>query len=930
MLMNKRLLFVLLLLLGVGQLAAAPVELSVARKAAESFVRSNFACGSKTSDLSLVMTTPAFYVFNVSSSGFIIVSSDDSFRPVVGYSDEGVFPTENPSPEMMYYLDNIRQGRQAALRAAAQPNPEIVEEWSALLDEDRAPSIQDRKNSFYLVKTKWNQDFPYNKFCPREDNGAYTYAGCVATAMSQVMNYWKHPTHGYGSHSYTHYQFGELSADFSAAQYDFDMMPNIISDMSPEENIDPIALFMYHCGIAVDMSYSSDGSGAYSQDVPEAVLKYFGYSNCCRLLSRDFYSLEEFQAILKNQFDLGWPCYYSGQDTGGGGGHAFVCDGYDDKDMFHFNWGWGGSGDGFFAIDGLDVSSYAFNSDQAVIVNFVPTDVFIHTSKAPDGFTAVPNGDDDFSVTLSWTNPVATVEGRPLDTIDYIEISRDGEMIQVVENVLPGEAVSFVDKAGKPVLVTYSICAVSHGVKGHKATVGGVNLGPTCPWTVRLFSDQVDGWGDGSLVFMNSSNMKVAELAADKGESEFQVEIPQGWISIQWKAPSDSLELGIEIFDANEEPVFSYHGPSYRMPQGLFYEMVNTCEGQIGEDKPSDLQAEIVGNNVVLHWKGVASPGYGYNIYRDGVFYAMVSDTNFTDADVADDFHGYYVTSFHKEGETEPSNTVCASAGIDEYAPRNFDFEYLPNKKVKLRWEKPENEEGLAGFEIFRMIPGENYKSLDVCDASQTYYTETKRLPDGCRYYYKVVSAYQGGAVESTPAHAANHPELLFVEVNRTHIPSGLTLEVTRENQLLLQWETAMLAESYNVYCNGELLAEGLTEPSFIDSPRGDALMYQVTGVLNGVESSPSHKAYYGNYAVNENNESFAKLFPNPANRFVTVQAEGIKEVVIYNLNGQQLMRRVGEGNEWNMDLSSLDAGVYYFRIKTDLGCQVQKMVLVK
>lgn len=366
------------------------------------------------------------------------------------------------------------------------------------------------------------------------------------------------------------------------------------------------------------------------------------------------------------------------------------------------------------------------------------------------------------------------------------------------------------------------------------------------------------------------------------------------------------------------------------MPQGIFYEMVNTCGGQLGEDKPLNLQAEIVDNDVVLHWTGVASPGYGYNIYRDGLYYTMVSETSFADADVAADYHGYYVTSFHKEGETEPSNTVCASSGIDEMAPLNFDFEYLPNKKVKLKWDKPENAEGLVGFEIFRKTAGEDYKSIDVCDANKTYFNETKKLPDGCRYYYKVVSAYQGGAVESTPARAAKHPELLFVVVNRTHIPSGLTLEVTRENQLLLQWETAMLAESYNVYCNGELVAEGLVEPSFIDSLRGDALMYQVTGVLNGVESSPSNKVLYGSYAVNESDEPLVKLFPNPASHFVTVHAVGIRDVVVFNVTGQQLMRCVGEGDELLMNLSHLDAGVYYFRINTNQGHRIQKVVLVK
>lgn len=916
------------MVLAVGHLTAAPVDLSTACKAGESFARANFASGSKSADVQLVMSSSAYYVFNVGSSGFVIVSSDDAFRPIIGYSDEGVFPVENPSPEMMYYLDNLSQGRQAALRAAAHPDTAIVKEWFSLLEEGD-PLPRAGKKSFYLVKTNWNQDYPYNKFCPVDGNSR-SYAGCVATAMSQVMNYWKYPTHGYGQHSYVHYQFGELSADFASAEYDYDMMPNSISNQSPVENIDPIALFMYHCGIAVDMSYGIDGSGAYSEDVPDAVLKYFGYTNCCRLFYRDAYSLEEFQALLKDQFNLGWPCYYSGQDTGGGGGHAFVCDGYDENDMFHFNWGWSGSGNGFFVIDGLDVSSYAFNSGQAFIGNFVPAEVFHLAAKAPEGFMATPNGDDEFTVTLSWNNPVATLEGHPLETIDAIEIQRDGETVRLLENLSPGETLSYVDSVGKPISVNYSIRVVNQGVGGRKVFANGINLGPTCNWTFKVFSENENGWGTGAITLLNSANVAVAVIAADRGESEGLIEVPQGRVTMQWTAPADTLEIGVEILDANKEKVFSYQGPSYNMPKGVFYEIVNTCGGQAGAKKPSELRAEVVGNDVVLHWKGIADPGYGYIVYRDGVFYDIVEETAFTDADVAQEFYGYFVTAFCKEGETEPSNTVCAFAGTDELAPRNLNIEYLPNNKVNLTWEKPLNEEGLAGFQIFRKAYGESYKRIKLCGPNKTEYTDSYRSDEGCRYYYKVISAYDEGAIESTPAHSAQHPDLLYVEVNRTHIPANLTLEEQGESSILLRWETAWLAESYNVYRNGELVAEGVTELQYADVVNGEPSFYQVTGMLNGVESSQSNKACYASYGVNDHNGVDIKLFPNPAKQFVTVQAEGINDVEVYSLTGQQLMRRAADGDELIMDLSSLEAGMYYFRINTDQGHRVQKVVLVK
>ena len=927
--MKKLILTLLFVLLGISQLFSGPVDVSTAKKAGENFARSRFSNLSKSDEMNLVMATEAYYVFNVGSKGFVIVSANDCFRPLVGYSDEGVFDVKDPSPEMMYYLNSISQGRDAALRASIQADEQVVAEWAGLLEgNDAAPAKGG--NSFYLVKTKWNQGNPYNKFCPK-GSGGRSYAGCVATAMSQVMNYWKYPTHGYGHHSYVHYQFGELSADFSAAEYDFDMMPNSIDDFSPEENVDPIALFMYHCGIAVDMGYSPEGSGAYSQDVPDAVLKYFGYSNHCRLNYRNNFTLEEFQALLKDQFDRGWPCYYSGQDTGGNGGHAFVCDGYDDDNMFHFNWGWSGSGDGFYVIDGLDVSGYAFNSDQGVITNFVPSFVFDNTAKSPDSFTATPNGDDVFSVTLSWVNPTATLDGHVLDTIDAIMVVRDGVVAHTIEGSSLGEAITFVDTVGQPVTVNYSIHAVCHGCNGRNVTANGINLGPACDWTFRLSSSDGNGWGDGILTVSNASGVEVATLTLEGEDADYRMEIPQGRIAMRWTAPSDTLEVGMEILDADENMVFSYQGPSNLMPQGLFYETVNTCGGKSGYEHPSNLTATTDGNDVFLKWEAISNPGYGYVIYRDGLLYTMVSNGNtYTDVNVARDCHDYFVTAFRPDGETDPSNKACAMMEDDGNAPRNLDGELLQNHRVKLTWEAPLNIDSIACYVIYRRTEGSPYQRIKAVSSSKTSYTDGNTLNQSERFEYKIVSLVKSDNYETMPAPSLRNPNLYFVEINHTHIPSGLTLQEENRNQLLLQWDPALLAESYNLYCNGERVAEGLIEPQFVDTLRGDLLEYCVTGILNGVESSPSNTVYYGNFAVGEAHTTQVTLSPNPTRQYVDIQAEGLEEVVVYNTTGQQMLRRTVNGNNLRMDLTVFDAGVYYFRITTQQGQRVQKVVLMK
>ena len=926
--MNKRLLFVLLIALLTSQLRSNPVDQGTASKVAGSFAQTAIV-SARGSQMTLVAAADAYFVFNVGETGFVIVSADDHFRPIVGYSDEGPFPTENPSPEMMYYLDNLSQGREAALRASIRQDASVAEEWQRLLNGNPMPSRNGERKAFHLVQTKWNQNSPYNKFCPAD--GGRAYAGCVATAMSQVMNYWKHPSHGYGQHSYTHYQYGLLSANFGETEYDFELMPASISDMSPVENIDAVALFMYHCGIAVDMGYGTDGSGAYSEDVPEAILKYFGYTNCARMVYRDGLALGAFQAMLKNQFDMGWPVYYSGSDVDGQGGHAFVCDGYDDNDLFHFNWGWSGSGDGFYAIDELNVSSYAFNSGQAFIANYVPAEVFVNVAKAPDYFVAAPNGDEGFSVTMTWTNPTATIEGAPIETIDEVVVMRDGVAIQSFENPTPGATMTFVDEAGLPITVNYTVHAVYNGIDGRKAHADGINLGPACHWTVNLKTDQESGWGNGVLTLKNSSGVVLAELSASHSEDSFEVEVPVGRTTFSWEAPADSIQIGMEVLDASGQQVFSYEGPSTLMPQGLFFETVNTCGAENSLENPSDLKAQTVGDDVILQWKGASDPDALYIVYRDGFFYTMVHGaTTYTDELAAQKLHSYSISAFSPEGESDPSNIVSAIAETELGAPNDLDVEILDNGKTKLTWTAPEQAEQLVGYYLYRKAKGEEYKRIKTLGPNASEYIDNFNVPDGDLYDYYLIAVYRDRAyLESSPARSLQHPDRHFVEVNKTHLPSYLTLD-EQEGNLVLQWEVAMLAETYNVYRNGERVAEGLTETQYACVADGEPAYYQVTGVLNGVESSPSYKAFYANYAVDETDDAQVAIYPNPTNGQTLVQAEGIREVSVYSLTGQQILNCQASGNQTLIDMRGQKPGVYFIKISTDHGELVRKLVLTQ
>ena len=916
--------FVLLCSIGIY---ANPIGVDRAKELGLGFVNANLNPAYQLTDMQLVYTgmsargETSFYVFNFGNSGFVILSADDNYRPIVGYSDEGPFETENMSPEVAYYLNSIAEGRSQVHKTVQ--STEVALEWEMLKESGKLPSRNRGKKATYLVETRWNQSEPYNYFCPAASGGpgGKAYAGCVATAMSQVMKYWNHPAQGSGSHSYF-YEGETLSANFGETTYDWDNMPLTINLSSPQEQIDAVAYFMYHCGIAVDMMYSGSGSGAYSEDVPDAVLMYFGYSNKARLRARDSYSLEEWQAMLKDTFDQGWPVYYSGNSSSAG--HAFVCDGYDDNDLFHFNWGWGGSSNGWFVVDEID-----YNSGADAIFNYVPAGVFDNTPKPVTNFTAVANGDDAFTATLNWTNPTLTLNGDPIDALDQVIIMRDETIVKVFENVSPGQAMTYIDSVGAPILVNYTIYPVYRGNNGKKIYFDEVNLGPTCPWTVTTTS-QGEGWYGGGLSMYNSAGIMFSKIIPDRSEeTTYEVEMAMGRVRFVWSAPTNSIDLSFVIKDSEDNVIFNYDGPSDGMPEGTFFIANNAC-GETGEivALPTDLDAEIDGEDVKLTWTGVAQPGYGYNIYRDGLLYSMVSDgTTFIDKNAAYEGHCYHLTLFTEIGESDVTETVCAMAESECLAPKNFTYEQLENGRFKFTWDAAEGE-NLSGYRLYKKELGGEYRLAKSLTA--TTYTETANNQFGKIFYYRLIAIYQSTQCESDFATVLDHPEWRELEINRTMVPMHLKGTYNDAGELLLEWQPAYAANSYSIYCNGELIASNVTETNYavtMDSETNGA-MYYITGVQGEVESSPSNKVYYGNYGINNHPDDTMEIFPNPANETVTVTAFGLKSIFLYNTLGQEVLKAVTTHDVCNLDLTGLQKGLYLIKAETAMGTSIQKLIL--
>ena len=336
---------------------------------------------------------PCYYAFNAEGGGFVLVSASENIVPILAYSNKGSFDTSDLPENMKALLAAMKTEIADAIQRQVPAAPSVTEKWQLLLSGNS--SIKFNENATTVKPLTLNMDWdqwPYfNDSCPKDSKVGNSYggrcpAGCTATAMAMILRYWKYPTHGYGSHGYTHNTYGYLYADFGNTYYKYDNMPLYFGTFPKAYQRAAVAQLLYHCGVAVNMSYSATGSGAYvyadwnnnANDALRAFQNYFGYSHATGVKKSD-YNDKQWKNLLKTQLRNSQPMVFSGYGYTGGAGHAFVCDGFDANDMFHFNWGWSGKYNCYCTIDslcpdgvGTGGGSGNYSRDQRAVINLNP------------------------------------------------------------------------------------------------------------------------------------------------------------------------------------------------------------------------------------------------------------------------------------------------------------------------------------------------------------------------------------------------------------------------------------------------------------------------------------------------------------------------------------------------------------------------------
>ena len=301
-----------------------------------------------------------YYVFSTSDDGaFVIVAGEDRVRPILGCAN-GKFDAEQLPCNVRWWLDGYKRQIEW-LRG--HPQQQAVE------GSRRSPA--EGQTIEPMVTCHWNQGEPYDWECAVYE-GEYCLTGCVATAMAQVMNYWKFPDVLPEVPGYTSETFEIIHEPLPSVGVDWEhMLDDYYTNHYTDQEAHAVARLMRYCSQACQSDCSPGGTASSTLNQMIA-LKMFGYSPRVDFLARDSYGNDEWRAIVDEELLSHRPVLYGGND--GSGGHAFVIDGYDNG-LYHVNWGWGGYYDGFFELDLLDpYPGCAFMYRQDMVYQIYPAD----------------------------------------------------------------------------------------------------------------------------------------------------------------------------------------------------------------------------------------------------------------------------------------------------------------------------------------------------------------------------------------------------------------------------------------------------------------------------------------------------------------------------------------------------------------------------
>lgn len=462
----------------------------------------------------------AIYLFTVPKGGWVMVAADDCARPVLSYSLSGTFDIQ----QMPVAMQNLLYVYEQEINVERKKfDVKSNEEWGVLF---KGGALREREDDEVgpLLTTQWYQMSPYNMYCP-----SGTKTGCVATAMAQVLKYWNYPAFGKGSHSYSDDTgYPDLSADFGDTRYDWQHMPNRLTGSSSATEKQAVATLMFHCGVSVNMHYSTVYSGTTIIKCENALPEYFRFNDSdIRYRSKGQMSNDDWTDTLIAELRLHRPVLHGG--SGPAGGHCFVCDGYDSHRYLHFNLGEDGEGDGYYVIGAINYGMYTFNQANDAILGVHPK-YGIYASNETVSFTReggqvqlwVSTCD---TVDSPWTATASdnwiSVAGTGFDHLGQITIS-------AAENNIGSERIGTISFMQGNLMSTLNVVQSAYNP-----------VIDYCPLTIYMENTHNEPWADDAHLSFESLSGIVygsARHTTNSGYSTATVNVAPHDVMVRWHA----------------------------------------------------------------------------------------------------------------------------------------------------------------------------------------------------------------------------------------------------------------------------------------------------------------------------------------------------------------------------------------------------------
>ena len=704
--MKKVTLTFVALLIAVLPAFSESVSVQTAQRAAQSFLNSKMECNPQIHliDFAEKSSFPNFYIFG-NEHCFVIVAAYNCVYPVLGYSTESGFGTKEMPETVSDWLDAYNDGIAAVKESRLEATAEIRSGWEKLLD-GRGLEPKSRSSIKPLIRTKWNQRAPFNNLCPLDSNGynSHAAAGCGAIAMAQIMNYWEHPVRGVEAHCYvpaTHTEFDTLCVNFGETVYDWDNIKNFYSRGYNETEALAVATLVYHCGVSVDMDYDFkyDQNGQnpmsnVSQPIlDDALINYFDYSSNTTYVQKNRFHDTIWVSMLKNELNNLQPVLYrAASNNQGANAHIFICDGYDENDFFHFNWGHAGNYDGYYTITELHEGTTNYNYGHYAMLGCRPNTPSVNP---PANIHASVDGQ---TVNVSWSS---------VNNVAYYKLYRDGDLVNghVTDVSYTESNVPFGSH-------TYYVKSVkADGTMSLKSNTADVDVSFSGPqptnlqaivddhdvnfsWDIPTTESAILQYGIGEYYNYTGYNSgtywgqryPVSTICEYVGMAIEQVSayfLYEGSYML-YIFKGDEINTNDTVYRQSfTAAANSWQDIIFPNPVIIDYtrDLWVVLHSEI--DKPAPVcvytlpgqeNAALFSNNGVM-WtplpnrscmiKTYLTDGtYTYNLYRNGDAIATnLSGNTYTDSNLPDGIYDYHVTTNYFGGESDPSNTVHVQIG---------------------------------------------------------------------------------------------------------------------------------------------------------------------------------------------------------------------------------------------------------------------------